>query len=344
MDRPLVITGSYPPDVCGVGDYARNVMSAPTAAEWGIYYRPDWRPASLLSIIREIRARRPREIFMQYPTQGYGWSLVPHLVCLYFSTFTHVRFTVVLHEFSQLSAKARLAARLLLLSADQILFTNEFERAAAAKAWGPVGRRSRTVKIVSNIPVADATSADASGPAFDLAYFGHVRPKKGIEAFVKAVREIRRTRPALRIALIGQCPPGFEAYAEALLAQCRALGVTLLLELDDLAVAGTLTRTRVVYLPFPDGISERRGTALAAMANGALLLTTAGHHTPPELAQVVAIVDLEAAPATVAARLEELLRLPDDERVRRIERARIYLSQQLPRSWDDVARAYLRQA
>ena len=344
MDRTLVITGSYPPEVCGVGDYTRNVMEAPSARGWALYHRQQWSLASLRQIICEIDARNPSEIFMQYPTQGFGWSLVPHLLCLYYSLFTRVRFTVVLHEFSQLSRKANLAARLLLLSADQIIFTNEFERQAAAKLWAPVRSRSRTVKIVSNIPVSDAAEGGREGRPLDLVYFGHVRPKKGLEAFLDAVRELRAVRPDSRIALIGQCPSGFESYTGPLLERCSALGMELMLEMPSDQVARALAQTKLVYLPFPDGISERRGTALAAMANGAVLLTTVGDHTTPELAEAVPVVSVGAAPTAVAARLQELMALQDDERSALCDRARTYLRRHLPQSWDDVARAYVQRA
>lgn len=341
MNHILVITGSYPPEICGVGDYTKNLMTSATGNNWKLYHRGDWRLGMLFAIIKDINLSKPREIFMQYPTQGYGWSLVPQLLCLYYSLFSTIRFTVVLHEFSQLSKKAKLAARLLLASANQIIFTNDFERIAATKFLQSVGARSRTVKIVSNISASENSMAPKDSRPLDLAYFGHVRPKKGIETFIETVREIRKTNSCLKIALIGQCPPGFENYTEQQLAICKSLRVDLMLDLPSDRVSQALSCVKVVYLPFPDGISERRGTALAAMANGALVLTTTGLHTTDELGQAVSLVSTEVTPLAVALQLQEIIALPESAMQGLRSRAHAYLCQHIPQSWDDVAQSYV---
>lgn len=335
MELVLMITGSYPPAICGVGDYTRNVLSSETGRTWRLYHRTDWRLSQLPAIIREIDAFRPDRIFMQYPTQGYGWSLVPHLLCAYYSLVRRARFTVVLHEFSQLSAKARAAATLMVRSAHGLIFTNEFEQAEAARVSASVMRRSRVVKIASNIPVAASCPATADRP-IDLAYFGHIRPRKGLEEFLAAAGATRQAHPDWRLLLMGQIPPGFEDFAKGVLAQCAVLGVEVQLDLESAAVADVLAQVKAVYLPFPDGISERRGTAMAAMANGALVLTTVGHHTTPALRSAVQVVPPDhALPA-----IEEALGR-DEATLAALQAAgTTFLREQIPTSWNAVARAY----
>lgn len=336
MNVVLMITGSYPPAICGVGDYTHNVLSSNTGREWKLYHRTDWRLSKLPAIVREIDAFHAEQIFMQYPTQGYGWSLVPHLLCTYYSLVRRTRFTVVLHEFSQLSAKARAAATLMVRTAHQLIFTNEFERAEACRASASVMRRSRIVKIASNIPVADVCLPTASRP-IDLAYFGHIRPHKGLEQFVAAAAAARAAHPDWRLLLMGQIPLGFEDFAKEILSQCTALGVDVRLDLDAEAVAGVLAQVKAVYLPFPDGISERRGTAMAAMANGALVLTTVGHHTTPALHSAVSVIPVKhALPA-----IEQVLNGSEESLARQQSAATIFLREQIPTNWDSVARSYL---
>jgi glycosyltransferase involved in cell wall biosynthesis len=324
-----------------VGEYTRRVMETTTASNWTLYHRRDWRLRALPTIVREIDALGPREIFLQYPTHGYGWSLVPHLLCVYYSRFTRTRFTAVMHEYSQLSDKARWAARLILWSANRLIFTSEFERAAAAKASRSVAHRSRTIKIASNIAASPAAGADTASRPLDLVYFGHIRPLKGLESFFEVVRQIRSTAGPMRIALIGQSPAGFERYARTVLSTCEDLGIETMLDLPADAVAQRLAQARIALLPFPDGVSERRGTALAAMANGALVLTAAGSHTPDELRRAVVVLPAAAAPAETARRVSELQAMPEPEWQIRRARAFEYLSRHIPTSWDDVARGYL---
>ena len=333
-----MVSGSYPPEICGVGDYAKNVLNTVSAKKWGLYHRTDWRLSEFLRIVREIRSRAPSQIFMQYPTQGYGWSLVPHLLCIYFSIFTKIRFTVVLHEFSQLSRKANLAARVLLLSADEVLFTNDHERSTAIAIARRLEKRSRTVKIASNIPVATREEGDRP---VDLACFGHIRPLKGLESFLAVVRVLRESGIPLRIALIGQCPPEFAAYIRTVIDDCKSLGIELHLDRPSDAVADLLAQVKVVCLPFPDGISERRGTAFAAMANGALVVTTVGAHTPTEISASVALVPLDASPERIADQVQRMVGLEPAEQERLRTLGRAYLSENIPTSWEMVAAGYL---
>lgn len=341
MNHTVVITGSYPPEVCGVGDYTMNLMSSGAAAHWKLYHRVDWRFYKSFEIIKEINSLKPNIVFMQYPTQGYGWSLVPHFLCLYYSVFSEVHFVLVLHEFSQLSKKAKLAVNVLLAFANQIIFTNDFERISATKFLPSVWTRSRTIKIASNIPKSENSTASKNSRRFDLAYFGHIRPNKGIEAFIDLVHEVRNIQPNLKIALIGQRPIGFEAYASKQLTICRRLNVDLMLDLPSEIVANALSCVKVVYLPFPDGISERRGTALASMANGALVLTIAGKNTTEALTQAVSLVPSNATSFEVASRLQELIELPEAAQHKLREKAHAYLRQSIPQSWNEVALGYV---
>lgn len=336
MDVVLMITGSYPPAICGVGDYTRNVLGSEAGGDWKLYHRTDWRLSQLPTIVQEIDAFAADRIFMQYPTQGYGWSLVPHLLCAYYSLVRKAHFTVVLHEYSQLSAKARTAATLIVKTAHRLIFTNEFEQAEAARVSASVPHRSRVVKIASNIPVA-AESPPTGARQFDLGYFGHIRPRKGLDEFLALLAAARAAHPDWRLLLMGQIPPGFEGFARDVLEKCRGLGVELRLDLDAEVVADVLAQVKVVYLPFPDGISERRGTAMAAMANGAIVLTTVGHHTTPTLRDAVRVVPAHKALQAI----EQTLSSNEDALARQQSAAKTYLREHIPTSWDAVARAYL---
>ena len=83
----LIVTGSYPPETCGVGDYTYNLFNcvAARASKWMLYTSRNWKFKSICKTIREIKAFSADVIFMQSPTMGYGWSLVPHIVTAIYS-------------------------------------------------------------------------------------------------------------------------------------------------------------------------------------------------------------------------------------------------------------------
>lgn len=101
--RVLFITGSYPPEKCGVGDYSYHLAEAislekdievsvltsvcsvsnETASKVNVFrHMQNWRNTNLVEIKRVISKFRPDVVHIQYPTQGY-FGRPPSLLPLY---------------------------------------------------------------------------------------------------------------------------------------------------------------------------------------------------------------------------------------------------------------------
>ena len=269
------------PGSCGVLDYSRRLAAA--LKEQGVAVtlargiRND--RLSLRELRAELRARRPELLHIQYPMARYGASLLP----LVAAWLPGVRTLVTLHEFSQAHPLRRVAA--LAFSRAALVFTTEQEE-QAYRRWYPWSRgRTQVIPLGSNIPwLADAGKRDLDA----VCYFGQIRPQRGLEAFLDLARLAQRQAPQLRFQVLGAVPAGREDYCRALresAADLRQLGWAL--ESGDAAVAQRLAATGFVYLSYPDGASGRRGSLLAALGNGALVITTRGAQTPPELSGAV---------------------------------------------------------
>ncbi len=332
----LVITGSFPPDICGVGDYTYHLLNSESAQDWSLYKPENWSILSTGSRIKEIRKQNPGIIFLQFPTLGYGWSIVPHLICLYFSVFTKITFVVVFHELSQLSRKAGLASFLLLLSANKLIFTSEFELNYAAGLFSRTRKISRVIRLASNIrPPAGIKQIENRN--WDIVNFGLFRPARGIEEFIEIIKEIRINNPALKIALLGQVPKGKELYFAGISKVCDEISISIFRNLEESEIAGILNDSKIALLPFPDGVSERRGTFLAALVNGAVVVTTKGMHTTRSLEEITVIADAGNAARKVLNLLNE-----DTEHLQHRQKAGFsYLENEIPASWNDIAKQYL---
>lgn len=336
-DRTLaMVTGAYPPDVCGVGDYTGRLMAA-APASWQPFVERDWSPRAAPGILRRLLRLRPRDVVVQYPTQGYGWSLVPHLLVVAGWLTRRYRPVLALHEFTSLSGKAQLALALASHAAAQVIFTTAAER-DRARAHRLFSSRVPTavIGILSNIPVA------AHPPAFgargiDIAYFGHIRPNKGLEAFLDVMTGLRAADPAVRIAVIGEVPGGYEAFGDMAAARCREIGATMTTGLDDAQAGAALADVRILYLPFPDGVSARRGSVLAGLGNGAVVATRIGAATPPALLPAIVACDGTAGDVAV---LQRALRLSAAEAHALQQAGRDYIDTMLPRDWAQVAALY----
>lgn len=106
--RWCLITGSYPPQVCGVGDYTKNLVEAlkATGEAVVVFDRIDWSISKLWRYLSDLRALDADLYLMQYPTEGYGYSVVPQLVML---GLLGRRRVVTLHEYFRKSLKGKMA-------------------------------------------------------------------------------------------------------------------------------------------------------------------------------------------------------------------------------------------
>lgn len=333
----LVVSGSYPPDTCGVGDYTYNLVCSTTAvaSKWNLYTSRDWSLRSIFKRIRDMRAFSPDVIFMQSPTMGYGWSLVPHIITAFFSCCASTKYVVTLHEFTQLSLKARLASVIMLLTANYVIFTNETDRQNAIRYFTRLRKRSSVIKIYSNIQKVNELKRPDQRQ-FDLINFGHIRPGKGLEDYLQVVRELRRQGNPIKAILVGQVPKGYEAYYEQIAETCARLSVPIFLNLSDEEVATILNDCKIAYLPFPDGISERRGSFLAAASNGAIILSDAGKFTYEALRQSVVVT----TPDSAASHIIRILSQPGDQQLKLQQKSLHFLLEYMPHSWDEIAIAY----
>ena len=91
---------------------------------------------------------------------------------------------------------------------------------------------------------------------------------------VPAVRRIAKERSDVRLLLLGR---GAERAAQML----GGTGAVVAGELPSEAVAARLSIATLALQPFPDGISTRRTSAMAALGLGVPVVTTEGHLTDP---------------------------------------------------------------
>jgi glycosyltransferase involved in cell wall biosynthesis len=202
-------------------------------------------------LVRWLHARS-EELWIQFHEVALGWNLwrKPHL---------HLVHVV------ELWMAAALAQR-----AERIFVSIE----AWKRRLGRHAERAEWLPIPSNVPVrvetAELERARASlGPGSWLAHFGTysplIRPDLG-----PAIRAIAQHRSDIRFLLLGRGARDFS----------RTLGLGDRTDArEDLAaseIAALLKASTLALQPFPDGISARRTSAMAALALGVPVVTTDG--------------------------------------------------------------------
>lgn len=328
----ILVTGTYPPERCGVGDYAAHMLQTPEGRQWTLFHRSSWHWSDLPSYLKALRKTDDRVLNLQYPTMGYSTSLVPHVLAACAVMFMRKRLYITVHEYSQLGWKGKLALNALFLLAKDVVFTTSFELDCAHR-HNPWMRKGTVVKIRSNIPVS--VCKPMKERKWDVGYFGYIRPLKGIEDFLPVAEQLHRQDR--RVYVMGQVQPEFSAFHQPLLAELEKKGIAYFGNLSQEEVADMLADTRIMYLPYPDGLSERRGSFLAAVVNGAAVVSTEGPFTAQEQKERFALTSVKEAYPQISAWLEDARWLE-----RQQQQSLSYAAGCVPTSWEQIVEDYNR--
>lgn len=331
----IAFLSSYPPTACGVGDYMavleQHLMKV--GVETRVFYQDKWPTLMDGPLFREIRDFQPDIIHIQYPTVSFGTSLFPQTISARLWK-RKPQVVATLHEFSQAHLLRKIAMVPFALFAREIIFTTSLEQSAFAR-WIPgVRKRSTMIPIGSNIPFLPL-NLSLRDPLL-VAYFGLIRPAKGIEDFIELTRLCQQRDLAFKFMILGNPQEKTRAYYENLREETKNRGnLEWLSGLDAQGIAEQLARATYAYLPFPDGVSERRGSLLAVMGNGLNVISTRGPQTTTGFSE---ILQWAADPQEALERLTHLQTSPDErERLSLMGRALV-----AKYSWEAIVREHLR--
>jgi glycosyltransferase involved in cell wall biosynthesis len=275
--KVALIVGDNHTPFCGVKNYARSLARA--LAERDIDARVltpnDWSAKSVLAFARQLRKENYDIVHLQYPSVGYRGSLFPHFLGLMKVADVSV---VTVHEYSALPLAQRVSTQLFRGTARRVIFCSQYERSLYDRQLLNLGAPQTVIPIGSNVPEA-ATNGSRDTT---VVYFGQIRPRKGIEQFIELARKSLASKRQLSFHILGSAPAAHQKYLMDL-QQSAPDGVRWSIDLEFEKVSEILARSFAAYLPFPDGVSERRGSFLAALANGLPVVSTIGVATPQEM-------------------------------------------------------------
>ncbi|MGB7259425.1 MAG: hypothetical protein WBD48_15230 [Pseudolabrys sp.] len=275
MTSVLMVSGSWPPQVCGVGDYTEKLCcELESRAISVIRFASSRLPQPLsLQIVNKVGKIDCDVVHIQYPTAGYGRSLTPSVLA---SSIRNRPVIVTLHEYSSFRWYRRAWFWPFARHCAARIFTTDHERSLFGRRFFTRNGRDLTVEIASNIPVSPAVARQSGR----VAYFGLIAPNKGIEAFLDLCEIARAAGSDLTFEIIGAIPARYRRYADAIWQRAAMCGALTALDLSDDVVARRLAGSTFAYLPFPDGASAKRGSLAAAIVNGVIVVTRHSQITP----------------------------------------------------------------
>ena len=353
-ERWTVITGEYPPQTGGVSDYTYLLARAlardadavdvwcpgrETAVreEGGVRVHRAMGSFSVSDLVRAHR-RMPRDasrrVLVQWVPHAYGRRAMNLGVCVWLwwrSVRQRDRIELIVHEtFLEFSNgwKQR-AAALIHRVMTVILFRAVVRVWVTVPAWEPRLRPfllSRRVPfewlpVPSNVPLGDQPAlTDVPRTAIrglDAIRVGHFGTYgKHIVALLRPViRELLARDSTITIVLLGR---GSTQFRDDLIADAAHLSsrITATGGLPPECLSIHLSLCDIMLQPFPDGVSSRRGSAMAAISHGVPLITTRGVQTEHVWEAVPGIALVE--PTDSAGAVHVALRWASDPYLRQV--------------------------
>jgi glycosyltransferase involved in cell wall biosynthesis len=281
--RLVTLCGSIKPQFSGTDDFhdtlvavlqQRNIDARPVDLKrWGLTQVP--------KLLRQVAAERPDAILVQYPTDAFDAALGPHA----FSALQRqAPLIVTLHEFAATNPLRRVSLSILLARAATVVTTTDRERKSLLSWYPWLERRTCVIPIAANLP----GRVWRPSPRPTVAYFGQIRPEKGIEEYIACRDALAARFPYVEFVIAGSRVPKFASYYRTVEAETRKRGMCLHTEMQPDQVSDFLRTATVALLPFPSGASFRRGSLLAAAVCGTPIVTLRGQETSPEMAELLA--------------------------------------------------------
>lgn len=343
--RILFITGEYPPQPGGVGDYTQRLAQHLTIAghevitltsvkgHWQLWRatsrgdealaaprgRASWRLVAAGRLAQVVRLIRPQWCHIQYQTGAYQLQIGVNVLPLLLRR-TEIATAITYHDllppylFPKAGPVRNWVTLLPARAATAVIATNPEDEATLRAA----GLQPRLIPIGANIEPTQSSAHDRAvertrlGITADealIGYFGLLSPGKGVDLLIDLVAQ----HPRWRLLIIGGAAttPTDRAYAEAVQQRLARDGlrhrVIITGHLPAAQVSAYLSACDVIALPFRDGASLRRGSLLAALAHGCAIVTTPPASAATAAALAGAVQFAAAQPDSFAAAIEMVL-------------------------------------
>jgi glycosyltransferase involved in cell wall biosynthesis len=339
-----IITGEYPPQPGGVGDYTYRLAEALAQRSEDVHI---WVPAShfsqvpavkhvevhrlpagfglqwLLALDRGLAAfSNEQTVLVQYVPHMYGWKAMNIAFCCWLAARRHRKVWVMFHEVAfpfksgqpwrhkVLAVTHRLMAWIVLHSAQQSFTSIEPYRNLLSRIAPKA--KVHLLRLFSNVPFGRSEDPDHHS---QIATSSSERVVGMFSSFgAETWKLLEETLPNLlgnssfKFLMIGPGSSFIEQF-------CRTFPefkgrVSTTGRVNALQAGSYLQACNVLLQLYPEGACVARGTLVAAMASGVPVVTTSGPLTGSLLGSSGALAFADAEPLAICRVLEDLLADP----------------------------------
>jgi glycosyltransferase involved in cell wall biosynthesis len=339
-----------------------NGSLIPSAANLKISNAIDqWHWSKLSLILAHLKAFEPDVIHYQYPTPLYGRrlliTLLPFIVTLWYVLKRRKKPAQLLtiHEYASFRLLGKLRIWLMALGCRKIIAVSP-STIYSLRQLKKLGKELVYIPIASNISATPppAFLADKNKwlqehkIAVDgrpvVAYFGYISPSKGVATLLKAFANLKQPAQLVMVAEAAPQNPNYQIFYDEIETLIQTLQLDQKIHWTGFAteqeVAAYLQSAAIVVLPYTDGASLRRTSLMAALVNGAPIIST----LPDDLQEIEGLETnyncLLVPPEDVRALTDALQQPLSDTALRsKLSLAALEFSRQF--DWNHIAKKHL---
>jgi len=312
--KVCLISGAFPPEHCGVGDYtdclARHLAQSGVEVHviTSSCYQSEpppgfqvhravrrWNSLGIRELLGALHSIDADVVHIQFPSIAFrrtlALALLPVLLRL-----TRRKVILTLHEYAIAKLISRVRQMVMAAASHHVIVTNPEDCAKVRRVLFWKKKRVHQICIGANIEPGMLSEQfnresrrrtfGASRDSLVICFFGNIYPAKGIEDLIEAFGIVSKDLPTSRLVIIGSCDAANTLFSSFIKRKIIDAGIA-----DKVYVSGFLPKDEVselllasdlCVLPFRDGISLRRGSFLAAVKHGLPVVTTISNSAPPE--------------------------------------------------------------
>lgn len=341
----LILSGTYPPDKCGVGDYTSKLYDAliKNNKQHDIYlmsshkllkngehnsleYKPlKWNFFGIWRIIRAIKLINPDIINLQFPTKIYRFSVSVLFLVIRLKRLGF-RIVTTLHEYSFSPKLAQFRSNFIIRSSNGLIVVDEQYKIDVVDRELCSEDRVQYIPVGSNI---DRSELDAEGIRLVrseysaehgtlIGYFGFIFPSKGVESLISLGRLLKQQKRLFKIVIVADLNSK-NKYHLKILEMIRESGID-----EELVVTGYLPANRiadllksmdVVVFPFTKGISTKNGSVLAALNQGVNVISTKSDRVKTSPYKLLHLIDHYSNIEQIKDIIDDYLRYDVDDKI-----------------------------
>jgi len=286
------ISGSYPPIKDGVGDWTSHILSLlKTDADMDIYIifhenanihfdkkkmlLLGFKFNNIIKILSFIKNNSIDCVHIEYPCICYGLNLsINFLPLLMKIVFPKIKIFLTIHEYSNYTIKGKLRILLMLLFSNIVFVTDKRNYYRLNRIKGNV---HSVLPVPPQIPVKRKRNYRQKNKYLTFGYWGFIRKNKGIDVLIRSFKRYLLNGYKGKLILYASFDEK-NSYQNSILKLIKKIEIENNIEIkgylskEDLSIE--LSHLDCCILPFADGVSDRRGTFVAAMACGLPVITT----------------------------------------------------------------------